>query len=154
MKLNVERMRYKNDSFSFWMCMLSLICDVIQFMFIYSNIYLQTLTGKGEFKYYMIGVDVVVNILFMLAAFYIGEELKTYHRNWALVAALVGIVQLVRIGIFPAQLLQFEFITNALHTKIKILMILSALFMFAAAVISFIKSTMLMNFLKKKGELK
>ena len=153
MKINVERMRYKNDSLSFWMCIFGLVFNVIQFIQIYANCYLQTLTGKEGFNYWIIGVDILYNILLILIAFYMAEELKTYHIRWTAAALIVGILQIVRIGIFPRIMFENEFYGEALYTRVKILYVLSALSFVAAAVIAFVKSTMLRRFLRSKGEL-
>lgn len=157
MKINVERMRYKNDSLSFLLCMLALITDVIQFMIIYSNSYLTAVSDKSNFKYYTIGIDIVVNILFMLFAFYVGEELKTYHKKWAIAPVIMGALQIFRITNFPKSMMEYSYITQKQYTICVVCLALSAIFMFVAAANSFARCTMLNNFLKaeqKSGQAK
>lgn len=151
MKINVERMRYKNDTLSFWFCMFALIADIVQFIIIYSNSYLTAVTGQSGFKYYLIGIDIIVNILFMLFAFYVGEELKTYHIKWAVAPIIMGVIQLVRIPGFPKTMTDFEYITAAHYRTVVICLILSAVFMFAAAVNSLVRCTLLNRFLKAEA---
>lgn len=148
MKINVERMRYKNDSLSFLLCMIALIADVVMFSLIYSNSVLTSLTGVQGFKYYTIGIDIIVNILFMLFAFYVGEELKTYHIKWAIAPVIMGALQVYRIFDFPKTMRDFGFITEKIYTVCVICLIVSAVSLLAAAVNTFIKGTMLSNFLK------
>ena len=148
MKINVERMRYKNDSLSFTLCMLALIADVIQFTLIYSNSVLSSLTGVAGFNYYTIGIDIIVNILFMLFAFYVGEELKTYHIKWAIAPIIMGVLQIYRIFDFPKSMMKFGFITEKLYRVCVICLVFSAVCLFIASVNTFIKSTMLNRYLK------
>lgn len=149
MKINVERMRYKNDSVSFLLCMLGLVFNVIQFILIYANCYLQTMTGKEGFGYYTIGLDILYNIVFMLVVFYAAEELKTYHIGWTIATLIIGIFQLVRIGGFPTSILENGFYDDKLFHTIEIYYILSAVCFFIATAVSFTKSTLLKSFLKK-----
>ena len=148
MKINVERMRYKNDSISFMLCMFGLIFNVVQFIQIHANCYLQTMTGKEGFNYYDIGVDILYNILFMLIVFYMAEELKTYHKNWSYVALIIGILQLLRINWFPKTMFDNGFYDAAVLRWVEFFYILSAACFFIAAAVSFTKSTMLAAFLK------
>ena len=148
MKINVERMRYKNDSLSFLLCMTALIADVVMFSLIYSNSVLTSLTGVQGFNYYTIGIDIIVNILFMLFAFYVGEELKTYHIKWAIAPILMGLLQLYRIFDFPKSMMQFGFITEKIYRICVICLIFSAVCLFVASVNTFIKATLLNRFLK------
>ena len=148
MKINVERMRYKNDSLSFLLCMIALIADIVMFSLIYSNSILTSLTGVQGFSYYTIGIDIIVNTLFMLFAFYVGEELKTYHIKWAIAPIIMGVIQLYRITDFPRDMRDFGFITEKLYLTCVVCLVLSALCLFAASVNTFIKATMLNNYLK------
>lgn len=148
MKINVERMRYKNDSVSFFLCMVGLIFNIIQFIQIYANCYLQTMTGKAGFNYVDIGIDILYNIVFMLVVFYMAEEMKTYHRNWAIVALVIGVLQLFRIGWFPTTMFEQGFYGEDVLSRVKLFYICSAASFFLAFVLSFIKSTMLSHFLK------
>ncbi len=149
MKINVERMRYKNDSTSFWFAILGLVFDIIQFSIIYSNSYLQSLTGKAGFKYWTIGLDVVINILFMLAVFYMAEELKTYHRKWNICAVFLAVFQIVRIFFFPKSMHTNEFITDKQFNIVVICLVASSACFIITTIVSMVKSTMLANFLKK-----
>lgn len=151
MKINVERMRYKNDTLSFWFCMFALMADIVQFMIIYSNSYLTAVTGQSGFKYYLIGIDIIVNILFMLFAFYVGEELKTYHKKWIVAPVIMGIIQLVRIPNFPKTMMEFEYITASHYRTVTICLIVSAVFAFAAAVNSLVRCTLLGRFMKAEN---
>lgn len=151
MKINVERMRYKNDTLSFWFCMLALLADIVQFIIIYSNSYLTAVTGQSGFNYYLIGIDIVVNILFMLFAFYVGEELKTYHIKWAVAPIVMGVIQLVRIPGFPKTMMKFGYITAKHYRTVIICLILSAVILFAAAANSFVRCTLLNRFIKAEA---
>ncbi|MCQ2536786.1 MAG: hypothetical protein MJ124_00130 [Lachnospiraceae bacterium] len=150
MKINVERMRYKNDSLSFTLCMFALVADIVQFMIIYSNSYLTDITGKSGFSFYIIGIDIVVNILFMLFAFYVGEELKTYHMKWAVAPVLMGALQIFRMFDFPKKMMEAGYITDKQYTICAICLLISAVCMFIAAVNSFVKCSLLNKLLKSE----
>lgn len=148
MKINVERMRYKNDSMTFWLCMFGMVFNIVHFIQVHANCYLQTMTGKEGLQYVYIGLDILYNILFMLVVFYMAEELKTYHVKWNIAAVIIGILQLFRIGWFPKIMYDNAFYGDELFGSIKMFLILSALCFFATAVVSTFKSTLLIRFIK------
>ena len=63
-------MRYKNNGLSFWLCMLAIVFDVAMFLIIYTT---SSCTPNFE-----LGLDLLINVLFLLAAFLTAEKTKAY----------------------------------------------------------------------------
>ena len=148
MKINVDRMRYKKDSMSFWLCMLGMVFNIVHFIILHSSCYLQTMTGSEGLQYAYIGLDILYNIIFLLMVFYMAEELKTYRRNWNIAAVIIGALQLCRIGWFPRIMFESGFYDEAVYGQIKLFLFLSAACFFITAVVSIMKSTLLLRHIK------
>lgn len=86
---NPEILRYKNNSLSFWMSMLAIIFQCIAFVFTY-----KCLGWTPEFP---TGLDIIINIIFLLFVFLASEKLKTYNINWGYIIIGIGLVNLIRI---------------------------------------------------------
>ena len=87
--MKVELMRYKNDSLSFYMNILAIAFNVVFLICIMANL---SITAD-----WIIGVDVLVNILFMLFAFLTAEKVKAYLPKWCCLSLVLAAVQIVRI---------------------------------------------------------
>lgn len=87
--VNPEILRYKNNSLSFWMSMLAIIFQCIAFVFTY-----KCLGWTPEFS---TGLDIIINIIFLLFVFLASEKLKTYNVRWGYIIIGIGLVNLIRI---------------------------------------------------------
>ena len=93
--LKKDRMRFVKNKASSNLAYLSIIFNVLYFISIYSS-------DVGNHYYtILIGVSVVYNLLFLLAAFLSSEGLKNYKTSYAVVIAVIGAMQIVRIFGFP-----------------------------------------------------
>ena len=93
--LKKDRMRFVKNKASSNLAYLAIIFNVLYFISIYSS-------DVGNYYYtILIGVSVVYNLLFLLTAFLSSEGLKNYKLSYAIVIAVVGAMQIVRIFGFP-----------------------------------------------------
>ena len=93
--MKVELMRYRNDSLSFYMNILAIAFNVVFLITVMANL---SITAN-----WVIGVDVLVNILFMLFAFLTAEKVKSYMPKWCYLSLVLAAVQAVRVFtiVFP-----------------------------------------------------
>ena len=88
-------MRFVKNKASSNLAYLAIIFNVLYFISIYSS-------DVGNYYYtILIGVSVVYNLLFLLIAFLSSEGLKNYKISYAVVIAVIGTLQIVRIFGFP-----------------------------------------------------
>lgn len=93
--LKKDRMRFVKNKASSNLAYLAIIFNVLYFISIYSS-------DVGNYYYtILIGVSVVYNLLFLLTAFLSSEGLKNYKISYAVVIAVIGALQIVRIFGFP-----------------------------------------------------
>ena len=95
--IKVDRMRYTKDSFSSTMAILAIVFDCLFFVSIYQS-------DIGTYYYtWMIGVSIVYNLVFLLAAFLASESVKNRRNGYSGILILLGIIQFARVFILPAQ---------------------------------------------------
>ena len=93
--LKMDRMRFVKNKASSNLAYLAIVFNVLYFISIYSS-------DVGDYYYsILIGVSVVYNLLFLLTAFLCSEGLKNYKISYAVIIALIGVLQIVRIFGFP-----------------------------------------------------
>ncbi len=153
-KTNPEILRYTKNSLSFWLCMLAIVADVLYFTKAFSPV-----MGNVSFDVgFVIAIDVILNILFMLFTFLCAEKLKAYQLEWSYVALGMGIAQIIRIFVVP--FLKYEavvngetvmklFVSGADQIQCIIWLALSALSLIGAAYIGYVKSKQLRAYLKE-----
>ncbi len=90
--LHAEMMRYRNNKFGFWMCILAVTLQCFSFMFIYHCLQLSKFVISAN-----TGIDILVNIVFLLFVFLASEKLKAYDVKWGYIVIGIGLVNLIRI---------------------------------------------------------
>lgn len=147
-----DRMRFKKNKMSANLTLLAILLDVLYFVNIYQN-------DAGTYYYqYMIGISVVYNLVFMLAAFLAEEGVKNYKKNYSIPLVILGVIQIVRIFILPmdAHTTLLDDGTAAMgdgqFTYLVVLLIASAACLVVAAVVNFIKCTALQSHMKMLAE--
>ena len=104
--IRIDRMLYEKNKQSSSLAVLAIVFNALFFVSIYkSNI--------GSWYYtLLIGVSIVYNLLFMMITFLISEGSKNYKVNFSYAAIVVGILQFVRIFIYPRMAHAAETQTN------------------------------------------
>lgn len=147
-----DRMRFKNNKVSANLTLLAILFDVLYFVNIYQN-------DAGHYYHtYMIGISVIYNLIFMLAAFLSEEGVKNYKRNYSFPLFLLGAIQIVRIFILPMDAhntyLDAENLVmgNGQFIYLVTLLVLSAVCLVVAAVVNLIKCAALQAHMKMLEE--
>lgn len=141
----IDRMQYKNDSVSRMLVILSIVFDVLYFTTLYK-------TNDEHIFTVTLGISVIYNLLFLLAAFLSSENVKVYNVKYSYFCIFLGVMQIVRIFSFPLDCLNQEIITQSTYTTLVIWLALSALSLLAGALISIYNCNILKNYLRNKGE--
>lgn len=91
--LRSDIMRYKKNSASFWLCILAIIFDVAMFLIIYKE--------TNCVPNWALGIDLVLNIVIILAFFLTAEKTKAYSVSGSKTSYVLGVIQVVRIFWIP-----------------------------------------------------
>lgn len=92
--VKIDRMAYVKDKIPSWFALLAILFNVFYFISIYK-------TNLNAYYNYTIGLSVLANLLFMLAAFLCSEEVKAYHKSFGVVMIVLGAIEIGRIFFFP-----------------------------------------------------
>lgn len=92
-----DRMRYTKDSFSSSLVLLAIVLDCLYFVSIYQS-------DVGTYYYnWVIGVSIVYNLVFLLAAFLASESVKNRRSGYSPVLIVLGVIQIIRVFYLPAK---------------------------------------------------
>jgi TRAP-type uncharacterized transport system fused permease subunit len=138
MSRNAERMQYQIDRLSYWLCVLSIVFNVVYFVSIYTN--------KVVAPDLTIGVDVIVNIVFMMIVFLGGEKLKAYQKKWNIYVMLIGAVQILRIFFIPMHFRELEMLTGDEYTMVIVWILISGILLLLAGINSSINLKILSRY--------
>ncbi len=86
-------MRYKNNTASFWLCILAICFNVAMFLIIFKE--------TNCTPDYQLGIDLLVNICVLLGAFLLAEKTKTYDEKGGYFAIGLGLIEVLRIFWIP-----------------------------------------------------
>lgn len=141
--IKTDIMRYKPNKVSFLFCVLSIVLNVAMFLIIYQEAHCTSNV--------LLGIDLVINVVFMLAVFLLSEKTKAYNIKAGYIAIVMGIFEMLRILFIPLYyynkhltfletgngiigLSQGQFIWCV------VLMVVSGIFLIAAGIDTIIKS--------------
>ena len=141
----LDRMRYTKNTASSRLALLAIVFDVLFFISIYKS-------DVGTYYYtILIGASIIYNLVFLLATFLCSEGVKNYKTSYSWVMIGLGLGQILRIFIMPAD--AHRTIVNgaavmgdAQFIRVVIYLVASAVCLFAGAVINLKKSQALANY--------
>lgn len=149
-----DRMRFIKNSLASRLTLLGIVFDVLYFIKIYQ-------ADVGTYYYnWLIGVSIVYNLVFMLAAFLSSEGVKNYKASYTWLLLLLGLGQIARIFILPMRahtdttLINGETVTvmsDGVFMYVVILLIASAICLLASAVVNFTRCHALKQHMKTVG---
>ena len=155
-----DRLRYSKNKLSANLTYLAIVFDVLYFISLYSSDIKRQEIG-GSYYVWMMGISVLYNLIFMLAAFLCSEGVKNYSLSHGFALMVVGALQLVRIFIWPMKLHTTEVGTtgelvmqDGQFLLCIIYLVASAAISVLAGVFAVIKTTTLRNYeaeLKRRG---
>lgn len=148
-----DRMRFTKNKLPSNLTLLAIVANVFYFVSIY----------KSNSRFYYeptIGISVLFNLVFMLAAFLSSEGIKNYKKNYGIVLIVLGALQLLRIIYYPLRahstLLSDEgtalVMENAQFIRVLAYLISSATLLIFGGVIGIIRSNILAGYRKAIGE--
>ncbi len=142
-----DRLRFTKNTLASTLAIVAIVFDVLYFLNIYKS---DVNHNVGNFYYQIrIGASIILNLLFMLAAFLSSEGIKNYKAEYGYVLAVLGVLQIVRIFILPMQAHAAEVTVGGVTSKVMetgqfitviIYLLLSAAACFASAYIGIKKS--------------
>ena len=141
--IRMDRMRYVKNTASSRLCYLAILLNVLYFVSIYKS-------DVSTWYYQMlVGGSIVYNLLFMLMTFLASEGVKNYQKRYSFLLYALGTFQAARIFILPLQAHRAVVKISGAETvvmqtpqyiRVVAYLTLSALCLFAAAVINVRKS--------------
>ncbi len=144
--IKLDRLRYTKNTASSRLVYLAILLDVFFFVSIYKS-------DVGSYYYnILIGASILYNLIFMLAAFLASEGVKNYKKGYTWLLMALGAIQVARIFIIPVQAhaatitikkVSYQVMENSQFIRVTLYLALSALCLFAAAVINLQKSNAL-----------
>ncbi len=149
--VKIERMAYTKDKIPSWFALLAILANVLYFVSIYK-------TNVSAYYSYIIGISVILNLLFMLAAFLCSEGVKAYKKAFGITMIVLGAIEIARIFYFPLKgLTTIETTTNlpimdtAQFIRCVIYLSIAAGLLIAGGILSIRNSQILENHLKEKA---
>lgn len=92
-----DRMRFTKNTTSSRLAILAIIFNVLFFISIYR------VNDPAYYTWWM-GISIVYNLVFMLAAFLSSEGAKNYNIRYSTLMIILGIGQIIRIFVLPAMM--------------------------------------------------
>ena len=107
-----DRLRFTKDSFPATLVLLAIVFDCLYFVSIYQS-------DVGTYYYnWMIGVSIIYNLVFLLAAFLASESVKNRRTGYSGILVVLGVIQIARIFILPAQAHAATVLVNGVETVV------------------------------------
>ena len=138
----LDRMRYTKNTTSSRLAILAIVFDVLFFISLYKS-------DVGTYYYtILIGASIIYNLVFLLTAFLCSEGVKNYQPGYSWALVILGIIQIVRIFIYPVQAHSafvggVQVMGDAQFIRMIVYLVLSAISLFASAFINWQKSSAL-----------
>lgn len=141
--VKLDRMRFIKNTASSRLALLAIVFDVLFFVSIYKS-------DVGSYYYnILIGASILYNLIFMLATFLASEGVKNYKRSFSWLMLVLGVIQVLRIFIIPTSAhsatvsvtgADVQVMGDAQFIRVTVYLILSAVCLFAGALINLNKS--------------
>ena len=96
-QMRLDRMRYTKNTLCSNMAILAIVANVLYFVIMYK------INNKAMYEL-MMGASVVTNLLFLLFVYLCSEGVKNYNVNYAIMMIVIGVIDIVRIFIWPLKL--------------------------------------------------
>ncbi len=97
MTIQQDRMRFEKNTASSRLALLAIVFNVFFFISIYK-------VNNSAYYTFWMGISIIYNLVFMLAAFLASEGAKNYKLGYSKLLTVLGIGQIVRIFILPAMM--------------------------------------------------
>ena len=141
----IDRMRYTKNTASSRLALLAIVFDILFFISIYKS-------DVGTYYYtILIGASILYNLVFLLITFLCSEGVKSYRTGYSWVMICLGIIQIIRIFILPADAHRTVVSGMAVmgagqFIRVVIYLAASAVCLFAGAIVNIKKSRALAKY--------
>lgn len=141
-----DRMRFIKNKLPANLALLAILFDVFYFVSIYQS------DVRDYYYTIMIGASILYNLVFMLACFLSSEGIKNYKCGYAWLLLVLGVGQIIRIFVIPAQAHATELkkigkvMGDSQYAFVVVCLALSALCLLAAALIGGYRSSVLKKY--------
>lgn len=96
-KISYDMMHYNGNKSSFWFILLAIALNIAMFIIVY-----RAVIGKSsDLGNVQLGLDLIINVVFMLVAFLAAEKTKRYSKEWGIISFVLGGIQVARIFWIP-----------------------------------------------------
>ncbi len=107
-----DRLRFTKNKFSANVTLLAIVFNAMYFVSIYKS-------NVGSYYYsYMMGISVIYNLVFMLAAFLSSEGVKSYKIGYSYLLILIGLGQIARVFIMPVKVHDTMILLSEVEEKV------------------------------------
>ncbi len=140
--VKLDRMRYTKNTTSSRLALLAIVFNVFYFVSIYK-------TNVDFYYNLLMGASILYNLVFMLATFLSSEGVKNHKSGYSFVLCALGIIQIARIFILPMKAhattltvsgVEMLAMSDGQFVRVVIYLVISAVCLFAAAVVNLQKS--------------
>ena len=141
-----DRMRFVKNKLPANLALLAIVFDVFYFVSIYQS------DVRDYYYTILTGASILYNLVFMLACFLSSEGIKNYKGGYAWLMSGLGIGQIVRIFVIPAQAHATELkkvgrvMADGQYTFVVVCLVVSAVCCLAAALIGGYRSVVLKQY--------
>lgn len=152
--IKIDRMRYTKNKLSANLALIAIVFNVLYFVSIYSS-------NIGNYYYNIsMGLSVLCNLVFLLAAFLCSEGIKNYNIGYAYFLILLCGVQVARIFGIPRRAHdaiitlvdgEVNVMDDKQFTYVVACLLISAVACFVAGVVGIVKTVMLEKYKKENG---
>lgn len=132
-KISIDIMHFKSNRSSFWLILLAIALNVAMFIIIYKT---NTSDLKADLQ---LGLDLLINVIIMLACFLAAEKTKRYSKQWGIISIVLGGIQFARIFWIPLYYYLNGGINAAYFAACFVLLAAGAASLIVAGVITLIK---------------
>lgn len=140
--IRLDRMRFTKNTTSSRLALLAIVFDVLYFVSVYK-------TNMSFYYAIIMGASILYNLIFMLAAFLSSEGVKNYKQSYSYLLFALGVIQIVRIFILPAQAhstvetvegVEMLAMSDGQFVRVTIYLVASAVCLFAVGFVNLTKS--------------
>lgn len=142
MAIKHERLRYQKNKTSYILALGGLV---------FNCLYMVKLLGDPDIVPDIhVGIDVIINIVFLLFVFLGAEKLKVYNKIWCFIVTGIGLINFARIFYLPRRLLTMETpqILQGDFNLMTIYLIISGVLLIAASVFGYFQCMRLAEIVK------
>lgn len=130
----IDMMHYKPNRIAFWLTLLTIVLNIAMFIIIYKT-NTSDLAADPQ-----LGVDLLINVVFMLLCFLAAEKTKSYDRRWGSISIILGIIQTLRIFWIPLYYYLNHGINGGGFAACVVLLVLGAAALIVSGVITLFKA--------------